>query len=140
MAVGGGSGGDPKRYFVGKGFVTEAQYDATRARGGDIVERLLEEGLIEERHVLGFRAQQSGIAFADLAKVQIDLVATLSLPTELARELGALPLKLDSKTLWCAMRDPWDKRALARAAEASGFHVIPVAALPEEVEARLEQL
>lgn len=140
MAVGGGSGGDPRNYFLRKGLVSEAQYEAARAQGGDIVERLLEQGLIEERHAWGFRAQGLGLAFVDIETLQADFRATLCLPSDLAREIGVLPLKLDGNTLWAAFRDPGDRSALARAQEVSGCRVVPVLAAPTALRAALKEL
>ena len=140
MAIGGGSAGDPKRYFVNKGLIDEAQFDAARAMGGDVVERLLEQGLIEERHAWEFRAQGMGMAFADIERRQIDFRATLCLTSDLAREIGFLPLKLDGNTLWGAFRDPTSRRDLERAQEATGFRVIPVVAAPSALRAALDRL
>ena len=140
MAIGGGSGGDPRQWFVGKGFVSEALYDAARALGGDVVERLLEAGSIEERHAWQFRAMRWGMAFADLDRVRIDFQATLCLPSDIAREIGVLPLKLDGKTLWAAFRDPTSRRDLQRAQEETGLRVIPVVAAPAALRAALDRL
>ena len=140
MAISGGSGGDPRRHFVEKGLITDAQYDAARALGGDVVERLLEAGDIEERHAWQFRANRMGMAFADIERVQIDFQATLCLPSDLAREIGVLPVKLDGNTLWAAFRDPASRNALERAQEASGCRVIPVVATPTALRAALAAL
>ena len=140
MAIGGGSGGDPRNYFLRKGLVTPEQFDAARREGGDIVERLLESGLIGERDVWMYRAQGMGLAFADLEGVQIHFQATLCLPSDLCRELGILPLRLDGDTLWVGARDPRDGAALARAAEVSGCRIIPVVVVPTALETALARL
>ena len=140
MAVSGGSGGDPKRWFIEKGLVTEARYDVVRLLGGDVVERLLEEGDIEERHAWQWRGLRLGMAFADLERIRIDIQATLCLPSDLAKEIGVLPVKLDGNTLWAAFRDPTDRNALERAQEASGCRVIPVVATPSVLKAALKDL
>ena len=134
------TGGDPRRFFVEKCFVTEPQYDAARALGGDVVERLLEANLIEERHAWQFRAMTMGMGYVDLERVRVDLAASLCLPTDLAREIGVLPVRLDGNTLWAVFRDPTSRTALERAQEISGLRVIPVVATPTALRAALARL
>ncbi len=126
------------------GRITQEQYDWVKGQAGDPVDRLVEDGLVNERDAKHVRAQSKanaeGFAYADLDRIRVDLGATLSLPSDLARELGALPLKLDGKTLWIAMLDPRDRRAVARAEEASGCRVIPVSADPDGILAALSRL
>lgn len=131
-------GGDPERWFVGKR-VIQAQYDEARALGGDVVQRLLELGYIDERAARQFDAMRMGIAFVDLERIQINFAATLCLSSDLAREIGVLPLKLDGNTLYAAFRDVRDQNALRRAEEASGYRVIPIMAMPEPFERALNR-
>jgi hypothetical protein len=104
----------------------------------------VEDGSITEHDAavarLTSRGYELGMAVADLSRHSIDIQATLSLPSDFAREHGVLPVKLDGKTLWAAFRDPGDRQVLAMAQELSGCRVIPVLALQEDIEAGLQSL
>jgi type IV pilus assembly protein PilB len=121
------------------GFLRKDQFDEVRriARETgetDVAKILVSLNIVGEREVLQSRAQLMGYAFADISRVSLDPSAIASVPATLARSCRALPLKRDGTNLWVAMLDPTDARTANALKLASGCRIIPVFAIPGEVE------
>lgn len=83
--------------------------------GGRVGELLVEQGLVDEADVVRALSEQTGIPFVSesrVAAMPVPAEAVGLLPAEHAERLGALPLSLRGKQLFCAMRDPRDLGAL----------------------------
>jgi type IV pilus assembly protein PilB len=131
--------GDESRFLVSKGFITQEQWDQARMFGGDPFERLLEQGILNERVLYQARAVTLGMAFADLDLAPPDPAARKSLSAELDRELRVLPVKRDGNTLWLAMEEP-DPDRIERVKRETGLRVIPVLCVPAALDDALSRL
>jgi Type II secretion system (T2SS), protein E, N-terminal domain len=83
--------------------------------GGRLGELLVEQGHVAEADVVRALSEQTGIPFVSEARVgsmPVPVDAIRLLPAELAERLGALPLSLRGKQLFCALRDPRDLAVL----------------------------
>ncbi len=127
------------QFLLQKGFLKaeqleEAQKVAKQTNQQDISKVLLSMKLVGEREILQAKAQEAGMAFADLDRVQIDSSAINVVPDRIVKQHNAIPVKKDGQTLWVAMSKPGDIMALDDFKMASGCRVIPVMAVPAAID------
>ncbi len=127
------------QFLLQKGFLKpeqleEAQKVAKQTNQTDIGKVLLSLKLVGEREILQAKAQEAGMAFADLDRVQIDSAAINVVPDRIVKAHNAIPVKKDGQTLWVAMSNPGNIMALDDIKMASGCRVIPVVAVPAAIE------
>ncbi len=127
------------QFLLEKGFLKpegleEAQKVAKQTNQTDISKVLLSMKLVGEREILQAKAQEAGMAFADLDRVQIDSSAINVVPDRIVKAHNAIPVKKDGQTLWVAMSKPGDIMALDDFKMASGCRVIPVMAVPAAID------
>ena len=101
--------------------------------------KLIDGEIGGEREEQRERAKRMGMAFADLHRIQIDPEARDSITTELARELRALPVKRDGRTLWVAFAEP-NSSSENQIAYATGMRVVPVLCLRDALDDALARL
>lgn len=127
------------QFLLQKGFLKpegleEAQKVAKQTNQADISKVLLSMKLVGEREILQAKAQEAGMAFADLDRVQIDSAAINVVPDRIVKQHNAIPVKKDGQTLWVAMSKPGDIMAMDDFKMASGCRVIPVVAVPAAID------
>ena len=110
-----------------------------RAAGRRLGEVLVEQGLVGERDLARLVAEQEGLDFVDLAKLDLDPRAVALLSEQTARRYRAIPFRFDEGAVVVAMADPTDTAALdAIVAEAPGGVRFGVA-MGSEVDAALAE-
>lgn len=88
-----------------------------------------------EREVLMAKAQEQGLGFVDLDRVQIESSAINVLPDRIAKNHSVIPVKKDANTLYLAMANPANIVAIDDVKLATGgLRVIPVVAVPEAID------
>ena len=127
------------QYLLQKGFLKqeqleEAQKVAKQTNQTDIGKVLQSMKLVGERELLQAKAQEAGMAFADLDRVQIDSSAINVVPDRIVKQHNAIPVRKDGQTLWVAMSKPGDIMAMDDFKMASGCRVIPVVAVPAAID------
>lgn len=127
------------QFLLQKGYVKPDQIDqatkvAQQTGESDLGKVLVGLGFVGEREVIQARAQEQGIAFADLDRVQIDSSALNVVPERLVRAHSAIPVKKDGNTLYVAMANTSNIAALDDIRMASGCRVIPVLAVSGAIE------
>ena len=127
------------QFLLQKGFLKpeqleEAQKVAKQTNQTDISKVLLSMKIVGEREILQAKAQEAGMAFADLDRVQIDSSAINIVPERIVKAHSAIPVKKDGQTLWVAMSKVGDIMAIDDIKMASGCRVIPVVAVPAAIE------
>ncbi len=127
------------QFLLQKGFLKpeqleEAQKVAKQTNQTDISKVLLSMKIVGEREILQAKAQEAGMAFADLDRVQIDSSAINIVPERIVKAHNAIPVKKDGQTLWVAMSKVGDIMALDDIKMASGCRVIPVVAVPAAID------
>ena len=127
------------QYLLQKGFLKqeqleEAQKVAKQTNQTDIGKVLQSMKLVGERELLQAKAQEAGMAFADLDRVTIDSSAINVVPDRIVKQHNAIPVRKDGQTLWVAMSKPGDIMAMDDFKMASGCRVIPVVAVPAAID------
>ena len=127
------------QFLLQKGYVKPDQVDqatkvAQQTGESDLGKVLVGLGFVGEREVIQARAQEQGIAFADLDRVQIDSSALNVVPERLVKAHSAIPVKKDGNTLYVAMANTSNIAALDDIRMASGCRVIPVLAVSGAIE------
>jgi len=127
------------QFLLQKGYIKPDQVDqatkvAQQTGESDLGKVLVGLGFVGEREVIQARAQEQGIAFADLDRVQIDSSALNIVPERIVKSHSAIPVKKDGQTLYVAMANASNIAALDDIRMASGCRVIPVLAVPGAIE------
>ena len=85
----------------------ELALDDVRLSGSRLGEVLVQRGWTSSRAVAESLADQAGLAFVDLAQLEVDPTAAMLLPEKFARSFVALPVSfLDDTTVLVAVADP----------------------------------
>ncbi|AIE84784.1 Type IV fimbrial assembly, ATPase PilB [Fimbriimonas ginsengisoli Gsoil 348] len=132
------------RLFRNLGYLSDEQIEEARevaktTRAKDIRETLLSIGMFGDRAFLQSKAQEMGYAFADFDRIIPDPDAISAVPPHLARAGRAFPLKKQGNNLWVALADPSNLLAMDAIRAASGLRVIPVLAVPEQIDAAIQR-
>jgi serine/threonine protein kinase/CheY-like chemotaxis protein len=116
--------------LLAAGKLTEAQLrgmlERQRREGGKLGERLVAEGLVTEEELVATMAEQLGIPF--IAEHQLRALPVPGpllglLPLEHAERFEAVPLTLQGKELFCAMREPQNLERLDELQFRTGYAV-----------------
>ncbi len=112
--------------LVARGLVTDAQVaTALQLQGSSgkrLGEVLVDTGALDERGLVDALADFFGMPVIDLRRATPEPVAVALLPEEVARELLAIPVRLDNQGLHVAVAQPSDEIRF-RLAESSGHSV-----------------
>jgi type IV pilus assembly protein PilB len=126
------------QFLMQKGFLKQDQFEEAQKvsqQTGQPLDRVLVQlNFVGEREVLQGKAQERGMAFADLDRVQIDSSALNVVPERLVKAHNAIPVRKDGQNLWVAMNNPDNLAAMDDLRIASGLRVIPVMAVPGAIE------
>src|SRR5512140_3438005 len=126
------------QFLMQKGFLKQDQFEeaqkVSQQTGQPLDRVLIQLNFVGEREVLQGKAQERGMAFADLDRVQIDSAAINVVPERLVKAHNAIPVRKDGKNLWIAMNNPDNLAALDDIRIASGLRVIPVMPVPGAIE------
>ena len=120
-----------RKQIVSRGTIMEAllQQTGTGKRLGSF---LVEVGAITERQLAETLAEQLDIPLADLRSERPGADAVEKLPEHVARELIAVPLRLQGRSLHVVLADP-TPTALKLLAEATHLDIVPLIAPASEV-------
>jgi type IV pilus assembly protein PilB len=130
--------GKIRRLLVDGGLISEADWSAARERGGSPVATLLSQGLLHEDKLLEALGAASGVAPVDLSSVKPDPRAVETLPQELCKEHGILPLTKNGDVLTIAISDPFDVLLLDDLKRLARCHVRPVLSQPLAIQTAYE--
>ncbi len=127
------------QFLQQKGFLKPEQLEEAvkvqqQTKEPDLGRVLVSLGLVGEREVLQAKAQEMGIGFVDLDRVNIESSAINVVPERIAKSHSVIPVKKDGQTLWLAMANDKNILALDDVKMASGCRVVPVLALPGAIE------
>jgi len=126
------------QFLMQKGFLKQEQFDeaqkVSKQTGQPLDRVLISLNMVGEREVLMAKAQESGLQFADLDRVQIDSSAINVVPERLVKLHNVIPVKKDGTSLWVATTNHNNIAALDDIRMASGLRVIPVMAVPGAID------
>ena len=105
---------------------------SSRAEGRRLGDFLVEQGLVSDRDLARVVAEQEGLEFIDLGKVDLDQKAIDLLPERISRRYKAIALQSGDASTTVAVADPTDTEGLDAivAAIPGGVHFV-VATLSE---------
>ncbi|WP_224248596.1 protein kinase domain-containing protein [Hyalangium gracile] len=116
--------------LLAAGKLTEAQLrgmlERQRREGGKLGERLVAEGLVTDEELVAAIGEQLGIPFIaehQLRTLPVPTPLLSLLPVEHAERFEAVPLTLQGKELFCAMREPQNLERLDELQFRTGYAV-----------------
>jgi type II secretion system protein E len=127
--------------FVKRGLITRDQLDAAirQAPGRRIDLVLVEQGLINEEDALKALADELGLKFVDLQKVEVDRALLAKFPTSAVFRHTVLPIGRQNGKVKVAINDPFNLEALNELSALSGFRLDPVLARRDDVLQRIKE-
>lgn len=130
------------RVLVQAGVITPEQLETALA---DSTERslasvLVAEGVADESKIAQAVASHMGLAFVDLAAIDLDPRAATLLQIDLARRHSCLPIKVQDDELVVAMSDPANIFAIDDLRIVTGFEIRPVVASESDITQALDRL
>lgn len=117
----------------------EALRIARECRETDIGKVLVQLGVVGDREILQAKAQEMGYAFVDLDRIQIEQSTIDLITAKLANDIQTIPVKKQDNTLYIALTNPNDLRALDSISLTTGCRVVPVIAVREAIEQALQR-
>ncbi|HRI45257.1 MAG TPA: ATPase, T2SS/T4P/T4SS family [Fimbriimonadaceae bacterium] len=132
------------QFLLQKGYVSQEQLDEAQKvqqQSGevDLGRVLIDLGIVGEREVLNAKAQEAGIPFVDLDRVQVESSAINVVPERIAKNHNVVPVKKEGTTIWLAMSNINNIQAQDDVRMVSGCRVIPVMAVPGAIEDALRK-
>jgi general secretion pathway protein E/type IV pilus assembly protein PilB len=110
----------------------ELARQAQQADGG-LEQFALEQGFANEEEVLRAVGKLLGMEYIDLASEKIDLTALKKFPLKLIHRFGVFPVRYAGGSLVVAVGNPFDVHALDAISAATGASVLPMVAMPGEL-------
>jgi type IV pilus assembly protein PilB len=113
--------------LMAAGMLTEAQMELARREqqrhGGQLVQIVVELGLVAPEALSEFLSQQAGTKSVKLSRIPIDRSVLELVPMDVARHCLAMPLQRQNGQLTVAMADPFDVTAVDTLQHVSGLHI-----------------
>lgn len=125
-------------FLIQKGFLKKEQADeaikVAQQTNASLEKTIVQLGFVGEREVLQAKAQEAGLGFADLDRMNIDSSALNVVPERIVKNHNSIPVRKDGQTLWVAMSNPNNVAAIDDFRIASGCRVVPVLAVPGAID------
>ncbi len=97
-----------KRLLFNEGLVSEEEWAAALAKGGDLICVLMEDGILEEDSLMEVFGRSAGVPPVDLNEVQPDSTALDAIDKATCKEHLILPLSKNGDVLTVAVADPFN--------------------------------
>ena len=111
-----------------------------KQEGKRLGEVLVDEGVLTERQIIDVLKLQLGMDSIDLTKTSIPTALAELVPKNIARQYNIVPVKTEGSTLYLAMNDPLDFKAIEAARQSSGKRIIPMLATKAGLERAIATL
>lgn len=111
-----------------------------KQEGKRLGEVLVDEGVLTERQIIDVLKLQLGMDSIDLTKTSITTALAELVPKNIARQYNIVPVKTEGSTLYLAMNDPLDFKAIEAARQSSGKRIIPMLATKAGLERAIATL
>ncbi len=132
--------GKIRRLLVDAGLVTEADWNVARDKGGNVLDRLLAAGTVQEHNLLEVLARASGVAPIDIGQATPDAAAVAALPQDTCLEHTILPLSKNGDLLTIAISDPFDVLLIDDLKRRTGCQIRQVLSSPPALQKALERV
>lgn len=111
-----------------------------KQEGKRLGEVLVDEGVLTERQIIDVLKLQLGMDSIDLTKTSITTALAELVPKNIAKQYNIVPVKTEGSTLYLAMNDPLDFKAIEAARQSSGKRIIPMLATKAGLERAIATL
>ena len=129
-----------RKLLLDAGLVDQEAWDAARNNGGNVIENLLEQGVVAETALLETLGRASNIPPIDLTRVTPDPTAVDSLPQETCTKFGCLPISRNGDVLTIAVSDPFDVLLLDDLRRRTGCHVQQLVSHPGMIRTAIDKV
>ncbi len=116
----------------------ESSLQLEEESGIPLAKLLMDGGQVREEDMLRVVAERVGLDFVELDDGMLEPAAVGRLSAQQARELGAVPVRIEDGTLLVAVADPFDRFRAQRLEEAAGVLVSLALATRESIERALD--
>ena len=137
---------DPRQVidvFRERGLLNEAQADEffqyAVEHHQSIEKTLIESGLVDETGFVQVIAESLGAELIDLSALEPDAGTLALIPAGLVRLHGAFPVAASGNTIFTALVDPFNSRAIEDLRFALGREIVPVVGFPARVRELIHQ-
>ncbi len=118
----------------------QAALEQGKREGKRLGEVLKDNGTLTERQIIDCLKLQLGVDFVDLTKVKIPVDLAELVPKNIARTYNVVPVKLNGSTLFLAMVDPLNFKAIEAVRNSSKKRIIPMIATTTAMEMAIATL
>ncbi len=119
--------------LITRGMVSEQDFMAAQSKGGDVVATLVSSGIVEHQAAMDVLADEAGVQYVDLTKVNADLSLLGLFPQKIIYRHILFPISRTENSLTVATADPLDFYPLDEISSATGLAVVPALADRSEI-------
>ena len=119
--------------LISRGMVSEQDYMAAQSKGGDVIATLVSSGAVEHQAAMDALADEAGVEYIDLTKVEVDLSLLGLFPQKIIYRHILFPVSRTEDSLTIATADPMDYYPLDEISSATGLAIVPVLADRSEI-------
>ncbi len=124
---------DAGQILIKHELLNQGQLNQIQQTGGDVLEKAIEMGFVNENEALIALGEEVGIDYIDLRKESVDLSLLESFPQKLIYRQALFPVSRENGTITVATYRPFDLYPLDEASAATGLSVNPVLAERGEI-------
>ena len=117
-----------------RGYMPITALDSTDIDRDEIVDDLVEKGVISPSQAASARAEAAGLSFVELAEYPVDSAAVSLVTSQVCRRHSVLPIHATPSTITLAMADPGNVLAIDDVRAVTRLHVVPVVAEANDLE------
>ncbi|MHB8780483.1 MAG: GspE/PulE family protein [Candidatus Geothermincolia bacterium] len=111
----------------------QAAQEKRKDNGLSLAKTLISMGILSEKKLAEFIAEETGHRFIDLVDFKVDIQATTTIDEAMARRHLCLPIAFEGDKLLVAVADPGDIFAIDDIRLSSGHEVIPVICSADDI-------
>ena len=119
--------------LISRGMVSEQDFMAAQSKGGDVIATLVSSGVVEHQAAMDVLADEAGVEYVDLTKVDVDLSLLGLFPQKIIYRHILFPVSRTEDSLTIATADPMDYYPLDEISSAAGLAIVPVLADRAEI-------
>jgi len=119
--------------LISRGMVSEQDFMDAQSKGGDVIATLVSTGVVEHQAAMDVLADEAGVEYIDLTKVEVDLSLLGLFPQKIIYRHILFPVSRTEDSLTVATADPMDYYPLDEISSATGLAIVPVLADRSEI-------
>lgn len=127
-----------------EGLLTAEQADSVvkkqEKEGGNAVERLLEDKILEERKIISFLVNNCGYHYVNIDKIEIDPQALAEIPLKIIQENKIIPIRCVKNMLAVLMMDPFDIKTHNALKQSTVLQILPFIGTRKQISETLSKI